>query len=77
MQSTGRGPVVDVAFQGTGISSAEQVDERRFLAVYVLAMPHSAISLARPQCGPRYPRRYYHFTHSRRMAGLAHLWLRF
>jgi phosphate transport system permease protein len=31
MQSTGRGPVVDVAFQGTGISSAEQVDRAKVL----------------------------------------------
>ena len=32
MQSTGRGPVVDVAFQGTGISSAEQVDRAKVLS---------------------------------------------
>src|SRR5690349_20633238 len=31
MQSTGRGTVVDVALQGTGISSAEQVDRAKVL----------------------------------------------
>ena len=31
MQPTGRGPVVDVALQGSGISSADQVDRAKVL----------------------------------------------